>query len=462
MADIIVQNSVKALTQAIQESAAKVNYTNTLGRSLEQHLDLLIRANAAAGPFALPTGTSTGYLCDLTETSKISSCLCNYSGSGISSTASCNTANPWTNGSVLKGATPSVSTAQLVNKILTLDPVLSGINSATTGVSLDIYLTYLGLKATYVSQNLTSILQNWYGIGQSANDAAPLSSVNKLKVCGNNWVCGEGASCTWTVPAGASKAKFQVWGAGQGSNPGCCCGGASFGETGAYAEMVINVTPGTQYSVCAGCSCSRFCCSSETPGYGCMSGVTGPGICCLKADGGHCYQANCDDMNAMRTSIGAGGVCHKFQNPYCTDSGPCWCSYGEYCYSNSCATCGVVPVYPSCCGYNNGCSCATEAAAVKHGPTMVMKGLHGGGCLDGSNYGYHIRPPVIDADTGLEYAGGCRCQTFTSGSECGGCLAAGNWSWHPGYGGAGTHVMGGANSHKGDTGRGGMVQVSWI
>jgi len=87
--------------------------------------------------------------------------------------------------------------------------------------------------------------------------------------------------------------------------------------------------------------------------------------------------------------------------------------------------------------------------------------MHGGGCLEGNNYGYHIRPPIINADTGSEFTAGCRCQSFTSGTSCGGCNGK-DWTVHPGHGGAGTHVMGGDNTHKGDTGRGGMVQVSWI
>jgi hypothetical protein len=459
MADIIVQNALKTVVDAIQDSAQKFNYSGSLGVPLDSYLETLIRANITAGPFNSITTPATGYLCDLTDPTKISACACNYSGSGFTNTAVSNTTNPWTNGTVLKGAAVLTAT-QVSDKFFTMAPILSNINNLVTGVRLDIYLAYLKLQQTFTSENATSILQNWYGVGVPPSDGKPLSLTNRIKVCGTDWRYGQGGACTWTVPAGATCAKFQVWGAGQGSNPGCCCGGASFGENGAYAEMTIKVTPGEQYSICAGCSCSRYCCSSETPGYGCMSGVSGTGICCLKADGARCYNSNCDDMNGVRVQIGAGSVCTRFQNIYCTQSGPCWCSYGEYCYDNGCATCGVVPVYASCC-YTAACSCATDTAFVKHGPTMVMRGIHGGGCLDQSNYGYHIRPPIIDADTGAEFTAGCRCQFFTSGGCCGGCNGK-DWTTHPGHGGAGTHVMGGQNQHKGDTGRGGMVQVSWV
>lgn len=459
MADIIVQNAIKAVTEAIQESAQKFNYVGTLGKTLGAYLETIIRANITSGPYASLATPATGYLCDLSDHCKISHCNCNYSGSGTTSVAASNTNNPWTNGTVLKSG-GELSVVQVSDALFALAPVLANINSLVTGVRLDVYLAYLKLKQTFTGENATSILLNWYGVGLPAADGKPLSFNNRLKVCGTDWKYGQGATCTWTVPAGATRAKFQVWGAGQGSNPGCCCGGASFGENGAYSEMVIPVTPGAQYVICAGCSCSRYCCSSETPSYGCMSGVTGPDICCLKADGARCYQSNCDDMNGVRCQIGAGSICRRFQNIYCTDSGGCWCGYGEYCYDNSCATCGVIPVYPSCC-YTQGCSCANPAVAIKHGPTMTHRGLHGGACLDTSNYGYHIRPPIIDADTGGEFTAGCRCQCFTSGTSCGGCNGK-DWTTHPGHGGAATHVMGGDNSHKGDTGRGGMVQVSWI
>lgn len=193
-----------------------------------------------------------------------------------------------------------------------------------------------------------------------------------------------------------------------------------------------------------------------------MSGVTGPGICCLKADGGFCYQSNCDDLNHTRCISGyAGSACRRWQNPYCTDSGPCWCNYGEYCYDNSCATCGVVPMHTACC-YTFYCTCACGDRNACEGAAQGHFGLHGGGCVDTNNYGWHVRPPVIDADTGAMFSDQCGCylQTFSSGQCCGGCNGK-DWDYHPGMGGAGTHVMGGSNQHKGDTGRAGMVQISW-
>ena len=278
---------------------------------------------------------------------------------------------------------------------------------------------------------------------------------------------GEGASCTWTVPAGATCARFQLWGAGQGSNPGCCCGGSPGGANGAYAEMTIKVTPGDSYIICAGCSQgSACCCSAYDPGYGCMSYVTGNGICCLKADGEFCYNTNCESFRCVKVCTGsAGSGCWYWGSQYCTNAGHCWCSKGEYC-AVGCSTCGVVPVYGNCWTSGGGqyCSCATTACDVYSGEAWGHRGLIGGGCFDTNHYGYHIRPPSIDADSGKMFADstGCYCLgNWTSGNCCGGVLANG-WGAHPGMGGYGTHVMGGANQFYGGLGKGGMVQVSWV
>jgi hypothetical protein len=464
MADILVQSAVRALGSVISDASQKFNYAAVLGKSLELYLVDLMVANA--GPFITGAPTPGSFaLCELSDMCRISHCTCNFSGSGTSSTDQCGTANPWKCNLLGTGLISSAqSISETVNFILARDPVLTNIHALdNAGVRRDIYLAYLAAKDNLTTQKQGQWYFDVYSTlgGASGQPGLPISFTNRIKVCGD-FTTGVGGSCTWTVPAGATRAKFQVWGAGQGSNPGCCCGGSPGGSTGAYAEMTVCVTPGEQYVACAGCSCQRWCCSNTEPGYGCMSGVTGPAICCLKADGAWCAQNNCNSMNCVRGNIGAAGACTRYQNIYCTDSGPCWCGNGEYCFTSSCATCGVVAVYPNCSNQTCGCSCANLTRVVPGGDGVAdtHRGIIGGGCLDTSNFGYHIRPPVINSDTGRLFTDGCYCGTFTSGSCCGGCLAT-YWTWHPGHGGAYTHVMSGSNDHKGDVGRGGMVQISW-
>ena len=478
MADILLSNSLENLAKSHISANAKIDYKKLLGSSLKDFLDALFTNNISSGPWQPFTGAVAAcplYL--LSCGSRLSSCENNFSGSGSQvGDKFCGTDdNPWRLENVLLGQL-TISNADVVNSVLTLSSILNevSISGYTSDISKDIQLQHAVLRSEYISDGgstATEILSNWYGVGVAPdNSGAKLSNDNTFKVCGTNWTFGEGGSCTWTVPNGATRAKFQVWGAGGGSNPGCWGGVRRGGPTGAYAEATMTVSPGDTYTICSGCSCNQYLCSNSQPGPGCMSGVTGPGICCLSAHGGHCTSGSPrQSMYYLRQTGqvvgGPGGGCCRFESFYCTSSGPCWCSNGEYCYDNSCATCGVVAMYPDCCNFTNGCSCINLDAAYcitgLSGINRTVRGLLGGGCLDTNNYGYHIRPPVIDADTGLCFCGGCRCASFSSGTCCGGCNGR-DWLFHPGHGGAHTHIMGGTNEHKSDAGKAGMVQVSWV
>lgn len=479
MADILLHNQMIEQADAHKAASSNIDYTGPLGSSLKVYIKAIIDANTTttAPYYQGGGGTPTRKLCDLTQHCLISMCTCNYAGSSQTmNTSTCNMTNPWNDGSVFSGSSVSErSIAQIRADILALDTTgtldkMYAVNNAV--VQSDIYVAYLQLRIDYNTASNVNVMKNWYNVdisggGFSEKQGQRLSDTNYVKICCPNWQYGEGpASTTWAVPAGATCAKFQVWGAGYGTNGACCCGGNQFGHNGAYTEAVMKVTPGDTYTVCAGCSCQRYCCSNSTPGEGCASGVTGNGICCLYAEGGHCYNGNCYEQNRMRINCSgfAGGECRRVQNPYCTTSGPCYCNYSEYCFDNSCSTCGVLPVYPGCC-WTKYCSCITTACCVTDQSDSCRGhfGIYGGACLDSNNYGYHTRPPIINADTGNLWSQSCGCnvQTFTSGGCCGGC-AGRNWNTHPGHGGAGTHVMGGQTNHFGDTGRSGMVQISWI
>ena len=476
MADLLLQSSIKDIETAFTSFAATggggKDYSIALGQSLNAQMKAAIEASSTSGPYTTAGGGGTS-LYKLTCWCETSACVSGgigecgppLFGSTTQLTAYQYANNIWCTTEVLSPAV-SPSQSSITTDLLALSSMstVSDLNGLDNTVSDDVYLEYLKLRSTFTTENNTDVLLNWYGVGAAGTGPGqPLSTTNRIKVCDANWKQGQGpATCSWTVPAGATRAKFQVWGAGQGTNGGgCCCGGNPFGETGAYAELVVDVTPGESYTACAGCSCYGrvCCCSNSTPAEGCGSGVTGPAICCLFASGARCYTSNCNDLNFLRCQTGfAGGACHKFMSPYCQQSGPCWCSYSEYCYDNSCATCGVVPVYPACC-FSCSCSCGGLSRNSTDGQASTHKGMHGGGCLDTNNYGYHTRPPVIDSDTGGIYTGGCWCASFTSGSCPSRCFY--QWDDHPGHGGPHGHVMGGTNSAAGTPGRSGLVQISW-
>jgi hypothetical protein len=260
------------------------------------------------------------------------------------------------------------------------------------------------------------------------------------------------ACCLWTVPGGATKVQFQIWGAGGGTANGQCCAGNPFGQTGAYATVIIDAVPGCQYTLCAGCAyCCYACCNSTNYTTGCASYVTGFGLSNFCAMGGRA-RTSC----RMRMLHGGSySQCRWRGNGSSDGSGPCLCCSGSwYCFDNSCATCGIIPF-----------TADTEQVYYGSADTGTVYGLPsigGGGCLDRNNYGYHTHPPLISPCHTCQTSS-CCCQTFSSGSCCGGCRCTGATGTlcYPGAGGFGTHMMGGATAWSGDSGRGGMVRVTW-
>lgn len=261
-----------------------------------------------------------------------------------------------------------------------------------------------------------------------------------------NFRCG--ASCTWTVPAGATKVQFQVWGAGAGTGSGCCCGGAPFGATGAFATVIIDAVPGCTYTLCAGCA---FCCyarRSQHTVVGSSSYVTGYDLTNFCAAGG------CAGVFRSMQLL-HGSSCCRYQAASRTSSGACICNSGtDYCFSNSCATCGEIPWTPD--------PDLTYYGTSTTGTVYGLPSVHSKGCFDTNHFGYFIHPPVI-SPCHTAQPDSCCCMTFSSGSCCGGCrcLAATGVLCYPGAGGFGTHMMGGATEWSGDAGRAGMVRVTW-
>lgn len=258
-----------------------------------------------------------------------------------------------------------------------------------------------------------------------------------------------GASCTWTVPAGATKAKFEVWGAGAFSGAGMCCGGSPWGASGAYATIIIPVTEGCQYVMCGGCAtcCNPYCTNHTTAQSG-ASYITGYGLTNFCAEGG-CHNI-IRRMCMQRTRLCGTTDCCRWQNPSCTDSGGCICGTSFWCADNSCATCGLIPIF-------------SDKDVTFYGTPFGHNSLHGSTCTDTNIYGYDVHPPLVAPDNGRCTAG-CCCFTYDSGTCAGKCFNANaGYSCQPGMGGYPTHVMGGCTSSIcGGWGRMGMAKVSWI
>lgn len=107
-----------------------------------------------------------------------------------------------------------------------------------------------------------------------------------------------GNSCSWTVPAGATMATFQIWGAG-GNTSGCChgncCAIGYWGGSGEYKFVKMRVTPGQTYTLCAGGACPVGSCYTYQDAFGCNSFVCGSNSTCILSCGGFpgCYSSSC-------------------------------------------------------------------------------------------------------------------------------------------------------------------------
>jgi hypothetical protein len=278
-----------------------------------------------------------------------------------------------------------------------------------------------------------------------------------LRVCDTSGYFRCGASCSWTVPVGATCAEFQLWGHGGGTSSQCCCGGAPHGPTGAYAVVAMPVTSGSVYTICAGCA---FCCyaSQTTPGLNSVpTYVTGTGLSNFCAMGGIpdfcCWRASLQSIN-----------------------------YNGNCYPGNYSTCGMPSGFNcapwSCSGYNfcidDGAgdrvrmfdytfSCHTKYYGTATGgtvygisgmyPIVLMGGM--GACLQGVTkgapvYGFELTSQCVV----------CYCNQTCSGCNYG-TFGSNPTMLNPGSGGSGGSVAGGCNACGGDSGRMGMVCVRW-
>lgn len=257
--------------------------------------------------------------------------------------------------------------------------------------------------------------------------------------------------CLWTVPEGASVVQFEMWGAGAGTVAGSCCASSPHGTTGAYTIAIIKAVPGCQYTLCAGCALCCFaqqCLGGCNTAGGCPSFVTGFGLTNVRAEGAPPFMTYCGlrDIPAILDT-----TCCSYAVPQ-SGSTPCICADMSICKGPSRLMGQEFPIRPA----RNIC-----IGTVTCGFVTGLPSLHGGFCLDTNSFGYAINPPTVSPTNGT--AIGCLCETFTSSSCCGGCrcTAGVGHRCHPGQGGAYTNMMGGGTAWGGDSGRGGMVKVTF-
>lgn len=292
---------------------------------------------------------------------------------------------------------------------------------------------------------------NWVGISTAPAtvNTAP-GAPNSLCVRdGSTWRIG--VCCQWTVPAGAGLARFQIWGAGAGSGSGCCCGGSPFGGSGAYASIITPVSAGEQYTLCAGCAACCYCCWTG-PYQTCASFVTGPKLSNFCAEGG-CLGLVAWQQCHSASRAGAGQRINN--NNYACTCGPAVCNGGGDFCSYGCLASGPGGIsWVAAPNTFYGCSTAGVAA-------QGINGMWSCFCTD-TNGGLTTRHPPI---YGFETLSPCNILCVNCSYASGGakCFRADSFDFmrYPGAGGGPTNPSGGCNSPNSDTGRFGMVCVTW-
>jgi hypothetical protein len=274
---------------------------------------------------------------------------------------------------------------------------------------------------------------------------------NGLKVCSTvadmgGWRCG--ANCTWVVPANVERVLFQSWGPGGGSASSCCCGGSPFGANGAYTAVEISVTPGDTYTLCAGCA---YCCYAYQTTPGAVGGdttITGPNLDIATKGGVSC-------CTAWSAAVGPDYALNPGQLPTAGPSAcsPTWCSGWNFCYDSTNDQFCIPFAYGE----------ATWDVNELGGTDPVFYGIPSmypqtklQGSFGDNNPGYTEAAPVYGF-------AGCGCQFPWGGSSCFGCnmKACQGHGQYPGRGASPSKTFGGCNACGGDSGRFGMVCVSW-
>ena len=216
-----------------------------------------------------------------------------------------------------------------------------------------------------------------------------------FKVCDTSGFFRCGRCCLWTVPAGITCARFQIWGAGGMAGRAGCCGGRPFGSAGAYASVIIPVTAGRTYTLCAGCAyCCYACWNVTASANSCASFVNG---CCLSnfcAEGGRgsmcCEQLQrCNYyLNPCAFTAGASTCCCTCQLGYCGYShGFMLCgSGGSYCNAaiSTPAPTGCWGIDKDRNGWNCHINCLGTGFTVGHG-FIHYPAIHSQSCFYGSS-----------------------------------------------------------------------------
>jgi hypothetical protein len=327
---------------------------------------------------------------------------------------------------------------------LSSDAGFRGTTGTLTGWPLIVSKCWCTIPISGTQQAVTDAWKCWV----SPNIETRTSGFKVCNTDGSYWRCDAG--CTWTVPAGVTSVQFQIWGPGGGTSSQCCCGGAPFGPSGAYMLTKMDVTAGAVYTLCAGCA---YCCWADqnAPGYNSTpTYITGPGLSICANPAKSCATCWSRDVGSTTTA-------NNTQYPAQDNCAPTQCSGWNWCYDSTDDNTYIPHAFSAEAQWYVKCS-DTSRNQNYWGVQGVWPAMQIGTSMCWCS----VSTPVVGFEKCvMEFASpwGNSCH----GGSYGGCYynAANGYLRIPGAGGVGTVAEGGASAYGGDSGRFGMVCVSW-
>lgn len=243
-------------------------------------------------------------------------------------------------------------------------------------------------------------------------------------VCASNYCSANGNCCLWTVPAGATTATFQIWGAG-GNASGCChgacCAVGYFGGSGEYKFVKMRVTPGQTYTLCAGGAALTGSCYSYQEQSGCNSFVCGSNNTCMLSCGGFMSSCNSSCINYYDPQYpGYIEGCYVWSGEF----------YRDWFYNYTMCNGNMQKVGTRFCGMcQGGVTTSNSIISIGQAPSMVGTWLR---CTT-TNYAYMYAcsAPIVNCNNEV-----CRVNVGTGSGYWGGCEMDSSSCYNtPGHGG---------------------------
>ena len=305
----------------------------------------------------------------------------------------------------------------------------------------------------------------WQNIPQLRNVscAVQASCICNTSGGGNCWL-----PCTVTVPANATIARFMIWGAGAGSGGGNCCSFAPTGANGAFASVIMPVTPGEVYCLMVGQSNTncQYCCGCST--YiqnGCFDGtktyITGPGLCNFCADGAEA--SLWESMKARACAVNctayvSAACCKYYDLRNTTDS----CCGGCICFGSTVCMFGYGLGPYNCVNHQGSYTRKGYGCTTRNSIVWTIPSIYNGHIADGNAYGAGVWVPTYSP---IQMTNCYDVSYYTYTSTCNACNTGQMWCSSlcvPGLGGQYTTTFGGCTAIYGDRGRGGKACIQFL